>query len=314
MMKKLTLTLIAPLVVSGCVTMESRFDRMMNGANPYEEPPFYARYLSSSNLDRRIQSTLDQLRANPRAAGLHNDLGTLLLEKGFPKDAEVEFRRAVAADHDLYAAWYNLGLIREARGDASGAEGAYRRTLSIKPGHPAAHFQLGLLNEKRGNQDAAIEHYAKAFDINRAMLDVRVNPRILDSKLVDRALIHNYDLAHTERSIHFQGTPTGYVSPAPIVKTEPAPSEPVERGTAPSPQPKPGSIVTPTAPATDPSQQNQPGVKPVEEKKMTRQERYEAARKQRESEQREAEAKRPVATPSTPPGFEILPNASATPR
>src|SRR6185436_12326297 len=130
----------------------------------------------------RIQRDIDALRATPNSATLHNDLGQLLIEKGFPKDAETEFERAVNADSHFYPAWYNLGLLRMSRGDTVGARVAFGQTVRHKPGHSAALFQLGLMEEQRGHSEAAIEAYAKAFAINHALLDVRVNPRILDSK------------------------------------------------------------------------------------------------------------------------------------
>lgn len=311
-MKKLTLTLVAPLLLGGCLSLESRIDRLVHGENPYLEQPFYARYLNTgSALDARIQQTLDALRANPRSAPLHNELGSLLLRKGFPKDAEREFQRAVAADRELYAAWYNLGLIREARGEWSGAANAYHRTLALKPGHPAALFHLGLLLEKRGRHDAAIEHYARAFAINRAMLDVRVNPRILDTKLADRALLRNYDKAHAEASMYFQAAPASDTT----TRETAAGRETTEESLAPSPQPMPRTIVTPAAPATDESQQQvpAPGAAPEEEEPnaseqpMTRQQRYSAAL------ERERQKMPPQPPPPPPSESEAAPESEPNP-
>lgn len=246
-MKKSTLRLaLVPLLIGGCTMIDARVDRLLHGENPYEKTPFYARYLTtSSTLDRSIAEHVEALRKDPDNAPLHNSLGTLLLEKGFPKDAEREFRRAIAADPAIFPAWYNLGLVRESQGDWSGAASAFRQTIELRPGHPAAHFQLGLLFEKRGKTEAAIEHYARAYSINRALLDVRVNPRILDSKLTHRALLRTYEEQHAEASIRFQPTPTGL----------PARPATPEEGTAPSPEAPPANIVTPVPPATDPSQQ-----------------------------------------------------------
>ena len=68
--------------------------------NPYDHP-FYQKYLNTgSPLDAQITRTTDDLRANPRSATLHNMLGQMLLQKGFPKDAETEFERSVNADKD----------------------------------------------------------------------------------------------------------------------------------------------------------------------------------------------------------------------
>jgi hypothetical protein len=255
-MKKAILTsALLSLALLGCTTIHAKLDRKLNGENPYEKPPFYMRYVNQSTaLDRNITRTVNALRSDPRNAALHNDLGALLLEKGFPKDASLEFRRAVDNDPDLYAAWYNLGLIRQTQGDYGSAQRALRRTLDIKPGHAAALFQLGLIEEQQGHTDAAVELYAKAFRINRSLLDIHVNPRILDTKLADRALLMAYELDHAEAGAEFQATPTGYMQPKRESKPTPEPAD-APALEAPSKQPDPVSIVTPAPAATDLSRQ-----------------------------------------------------------
>ena len=221
---------------------------MHHNPDPYAQP-FYQKYLNTgSRLDAQITRTLNDLRANPRSATLHNTLGQLLVQKGFPKDAETEFERAVNADGHFYPGWYNLGLVRMSRGDWIGAHFAFGRTIHYKPGHSAALFQLGLMEEKRNHQRAAIDYYAKAFLINHSLLDVRVNPRILDSKLVDVALLKAYPNEHARESMAFNPTPPGYVQ---------------EGLEAPTPQATAAQIVTPAPPVTDPSQQRTAPAQPA---------------------------------------------------
>lgn len=223
----------AALALTGCTLINQE---------PNYDNPFYAKYLNTgSELDGRINATLNALRENPDSAELHNELGSLLVEKGFPKDAEREFERAVDSDRRFFPAWYNLGLVRAARGDEMGARRAFRNTVDRKPGHAMALFQLGLIEEKRRNNDRAIKLYAKAFRINPALMSVRVNPRILDTKLVHLALLELYPSEHDRRSMLFEGTPAGW-----IVREDPQ---------APSPEQRPEKIVPPAPPATDPSQQ-----------------------------------------------------------
>jgi tetratricopeptide (TPR) repeat protein len=237
MMMKRLLLIAAITALASCASMHHHDE------NPYANP-FYSRYLNTgSQLDAQITATVNALQANPRSATLHNELGQMLLQKGFPKDAEVEFERAVNADAHFYPAWYNLGLVRMSRGDATGSHFAFARTVHYKPGHSAALFQLGLMEEKRDHQDAAIDYYAKAFSINHSLLDVRVNPRILDSQLVDLALLKAYPTEHARASMSFQATPPGYV----------------QQGLeAPSTQPAAKDIVTGAPPVTDPAMQAPP--------------------------------------------------------
>lgn len=236
MKSTIALLSILPLLAS-CTAASGVYDRVRFGENPYSEPPFYTRYLTPDTpLDRQIWDTLEGLRADPASPRLHNELGSLLLAKGFPADAEREFLRAVRSDRRLYPAWYNLGLVRQARGDMRGATSAFRRTVDLRPGHPAAHFQLGLIYEDQGRTEAAIDHYARSLAINPAMLDVRVNPRVTDAGLIDRALLRNYETERRAASSVFQALPEGYLSPA---EREAAETE------APSPQPDAEDIVTP---------------------------------------------------------------------
>jgi tetratricopeptide (TPR) repeat protein len=235
-MKRLLIIAVAALSMAACAGIR---DLRTSDNQPYDNP-FYAKYLNTgSTLDAQISQTLAALRQNPGSPDLHNTLGALLLDKGFPKDAEREFERAVNANRKYFPAWYNLGLVRAAGGDELGARRAFSRTVSLKPGHAPALFQLGLVEEKRQHTDRAVELYAKAFAINPALLRVDVNPRILDSKLTHIALIRMYPAEHTRRSMQFQGVPPG---PAPAPGTQPA--------AAPSPQAAPQNIVTPAAPAT----------------------------------------------------------------
>jgi len=232
-MKRLLIIAVAALAATACAGLQD----LRSDDAPYENP-FYAKYLNTgSSLDAAITRTLESLRENPTSPELHNTLGALLLDKGFPKDAEREFERAVDADGKYYQAWYNLGTIRAAHGDELGARRAFRRTVDVKPGHSQALFQLGLVEEKNHHNDRAVQYYAKAFSINPGLMRVDTNPRVLDSKLMHLALLKMYEKEHSRRSMQLQGTAVG---------NTPAPAPPP----AASPQPDPKDIVTPAPPAT----------------------------------------------------------------
>ena len=247
-MKRLLTLAAAALTLAGCAAINKATHRT---ANPYQKPLFVEKYLDPANnaLDAQIRRTIDALRALPNDAALHNQLGQLLVQKGFPKDAEREFERAVDADSHFYPAWYNLGLVRMARGNWTGAHVAFLATVHEKPGHSQALFQLGLMEEQRHNTEAAVNYYAKALSINHALLDVRVNPRILDSKLIDLALLRAYPNEHARESTQFQPTPSEYVQPS------------VEQ--APSHQAPATAIVSPAPPVTNPAQQTPPPKPPL---------------------------------------------------
>ena len=240
-MRRFLLLAAAALTIAGCSALKNVNHRT---SNPYEKRLFVEKYLDPANsaLDAQIARSIDALRALPDSAPLHNQLGQLLVQKGFPKDAELEFERAVDADSHFYPAWYNLGLLRMARGNWTGAHVAFLATVHYKPGHSQALFQLGMMEEQRGNQSAAIDYYVKAFSINHTLLDVRTNPRILDSRLVDLTLLQLYPRDHARQSMKFVGTPPGYSQ---------------QNLKAPSPQPA-AQQLTPAPALTDPARHTPP--------------------------------------------------------
>jgi tetratricopeptide (TPR) repeat protein len=277
-MNRLLILAIATVTMAGCAEIQDLANR---GENSYEKAPFYAKYLNTgSDLDREMQRVLADLRANPASPELHNDLGALLVQKGFSKDAEREFERAVHADKRYFPGWYNLGLVRASLGDNIGARRAFYETIDVKPGHSAALFQLGLIEEKRGRREKALAFYSKAYLINPALLDVKVNPRVLDSSLTDLALLRLYHMQHDRKTMLFQGArQLNPVSNGLARNRVPEPAEQstqqVETETPPipesaSPQPAARSIIVPAAPVTDPGAQSTTATTTAEEPRRGR--------------------------------------------
>ena len=232
---------------SGCQSIAHRVDQVRNIGDSYDAP-FYTRYLDPADPnDRQIQQLVEVLRADAKNAAAHNELGMLLVRKRFPNDAEREFERAIRADREFYPAWFNLGLLRQTKDDVPGAINALRKTVDLKPGHDRAHFELGLIYEKLGQNNRAVDHYVRAYTINPALLDIRQNPRVVDTELEDRALLRMYPATYARRSARYQAAPPDYVQPGSIPEPDAAPSE----------QPNPADIVTPAQPVTEPSQQPQ---------------------------------------------------------
>jgi tetratricopeptide (TPR) repeat protein len=284
-MKRLLIIAVAALSMAACAGIRDLRSNLQTDDQPYDNP-FYAKYLNTgSTVDAQISQTLAALRQNPDSPDLHNALGALLLDKGFPKDAEREFERAVNTNRKYYPAWYNLGLVRAAGGDELGARRAFTRTVSLKPGHAPALFQLGLVEEKRQHNDRAVDLYAKAYAINPALLRVDVNPRILDSKLTHIALIRMYSTEHSRRSMQFQGVPSTAT-----------PTQPTATPAA-SPQPAPQNIVTPAAPATQIGSEPSPVHAPSSAVAAPRR----GGRLRTPVEPRPAPAAPPATPPATPP-------------
>jgi Flp pilus assembly protein TadD len=153
----------------------------------------FERYLSNERpLDRAILSYLELERSGKASSWDLANLGVLLLEKGFPTDAERYLRKALAADKHNFEAAYRLGLVLQRQGDDRGAIKYYGRTLKARPGHGYARFMLAMAEEHCGRRAAAIRDYAKAYHFVPELADPRRNPLVLDSELQAEAALRRY--------------------------------------------------------------------------------------------------------------------------
>jgi tetratricopeptide (TPR) repeat protein len=120
------------------------------------------------------------------------DLGVLLLQKGFPKDAERYLKKALKADKHNYEASYRLGLVLQREGRDREAIKYYRRTLKDRPGHGYARFMLAMAEERCGRRAAAIQDYVRAYHRVPDLADVTKNPLVADSDLQTEAILARY--------------------------------------------------------------------------------------------------------------------------
>jgi Flp pilus assembly protein TadD len=96
------------------------------------------------------------LETDPRNVPALLRQGEALLVLGHSAEAEVCFRRAVAAAPRSDAALLDLGRLQLANGQPVEAEGAFRRALSLKPNQPAAMNDLGIALDLQGRQSARL--------------------------------------------------------------------------------------------------------------------------------------------------------------
>ncbi|MFN2387930.1 MAG: tetratricopeptide repeat protein [Thermoanaerobaculia bacterium] len=252
------------------------------------QTPFYRKYLVAGKpLDDRILAQERLVAADPESASLRNDFGNLLAERRFSEQAREQYEKALELDREEFLAAYNLGLLHEAEGKTVRAMAAYKKSIARKPGFPHSHFRLGRLYEKRGWEKSAVSEYAKALRLDPGMRDPRINPLIIDSRLVDRASLVNYDRDLASAALagsHAYGNGQPAVWPPvdqPIWSDEvedPATPEPVAdapsappisvpqtsppRVAAPAPPPAPADSAAPPAPEYEvtPSEEELPPV------------------------------------------------------
>jgi tetratricopeptide (TPR) repeat protein len=181
----LSVVILAAVVAGGCGLLHAKREKSAE--------PFYRKYLVAGNtLDDRIREQEQRVEEQPESADLRNDFANLLAERRFVEDAQRQYETALELDSSHFLAAYNLGLLWEAAGKPNRAISAYRKSISRKPGFPASHFHLGRLYEQRGWDGLAVKEYAKALRIDPKMRDPRVNPLIVDTRLLDRVSLENY--------------------------------------------------------------------------------------------------------------------------
>jgi tetratricopeptide (TPR) repeat protein len=241
-----------------------------------KKEPFYRHFLVPGDpLDEAILLQERRIEEDPGNAALHNDMGVLLARRRFPEMAADEFRQAAKLDKKNWLAPYNLGLVLEAEGDADGALKAYKHSIERNPGFPQSLFRAGLLYEKNRNVSAAIDHYARALRIDPSMRNPEVNPRVIDSALMDRVAITNYahDLDRARLAAEAQyAEPDRFRPPPPIdqpiasdeIVDSPAPPviPPPIRYSSEAPPPEPAVEVAPPQPVVTaiPNASGSPGM------------------------------------------------------
>jgi tetratricopeptide (TPR) repeat protein len=153
----------------------------------------FERYLSPDRPeDRAILNYLALAEQGQASSNDLTELGVLLADKGFPKDAERYLEAAVKADNENVEALYRLGLVRQRMGKEGAAIRCYRKVVNQRPGHAYASFMLALSEEKRGRRDAAVYHYAKAYRHLPGLANRQFNPLVIDSRLQGEALLLRY--------------------------------------------------------------------------------------------------------------------------
>ena len=95
-------------------------------------------------------------------------------------------------DKENFMAPYNLGILEESEGRISAAISAYEKSVDRNRGFPPARFRLGRLLEKRGKTHEAIAQYSRALEIDPEMREVRRNPLVADTRLLDRVSVGIY--------------------------------------------------------------------------------------------------------------------------
>lgn len=102
------------------------------------------------------------LELNPDNPTAHNNLGTVLAEKGAWEEAKLHFTRAIACDPRQRDAHYNLGSVLTRLGRTEEALASYREAVRLDPDYFPAQLGLGAVLMQAGKLTEATRHLSDA--------------------------------------------------------------------------------------------------------------------------------------------------------
>jgi tetratricopeptide (TPR) repeat protein len=134
-------------------------------------------------LSFAVRSIAERLSSTaPRRQGTHSDTayglftaGLAALDAGDSGRAETAFRRALALDAALAAAWTNLGNLLDGRGERGAAREAYEKALALEPEQPEARYNLANLLFDVGEIDLALAEYRRVVQAAPDFADAHYN-------------------------------------------------------------------------------------------------------------------------------------------
>lgn len=202
-----------------------------------DSPVFLAWLQPDDPGDQVIRVYWEKVDGGTATAREMVDLGTMLFFRGYPKDAVRLFRRALKMDESLAEAWFRMGAVYHSQGELKKARRAYRKCLKRFPGHGWCNFYLGLCDEQLGKGAEAVRYYRRAYRFAPELMEPRVNPAVLYSKLQAGARVptlrgrdfaRQLPMAYLEADKvaeirkRFEPEPTPAPEPAPVAPAKPA--------------------------------------------------------------------------------------------
>jgi len=115
------------------------------------------------------------LAANPRHPEALQNLGALASHVGRNDVAVDLIRQAIAITPDNADLHYNLGLILQKLWQLGAAEASFRRALELRPNYASAQFDLANVLVDEGQYESAVEGYQRALGLKPGWADAHIN-------------------------------------------------------------------------------------------------------------------------------------------
>ena len=104
------------------------------------------------------------IAANDQVPAFHYNLGVVQKARGKLKEAAANYQHAIALNPDHTNAHNNLGNIWKSLGNPDKARASFERALLLKPGNPDTHYNLGVLDSEAGDAEQAARHFQHCLE------------------------------------------------------------------------------------------------------------------------------------------------------
>src|SRR6476620_4865090 len=129
---------------------------------------------------------------NPDCWMAHNNLGTVLLQRGQVDDAISQYHETLQLAPEAADADYNLGNAFLQKGEVDAALTPYQRAVSVIPKDPDIQVGLGNALWQKGKAEEAIDHYRQALELRPYYFAAHYNLStvLLQKGEIDEAILH----------------------------------------------------------------------------------------------------------------------------
>jgi tetratricopeptide (TPR) repeat protein len=165
------------LVLGVLIAKGLTLDRWKVGSMVFLLICFYSFNTFARNRDWRNETLfyLRTLNASPQSSVIHNNLGNILLDKGFFDEAEARFREAVKLKPTYAVAYNNLGNVYFRKRVFEPALEFYKKAISLDPNYPEIYNNLGNIYDNLGARNQAIDAYKVALRIRPQFAEAHNN-------------------------------------------------------------------------------------------------------------------------------------------
>lgn len=138
--------------------------------------------------ERDLEAAQSALRAKPRDAAAHTDLGNAYYRIGDYEAAAGQFKTALSINRLYLAAQFNLAMVYKAQERPDLAVKELNALLKKYPADDAALFRLGEIYMQQKKYDKAISAFQKSIRFNPIVADTHYSLALAYEKSGKRAL------------------------------------------------------------------------------------------------------------------------------